>query len=128
MNESPDRDTGSGSEALHRAREILGSGDHTGWVFGVCANIARRSGWELWIVRCVAVICLLTLTVATVVVYLVLGMLMDETRPRTQRKISRWARQADRLLDSLWRGIKRFFDDSQRHRPPPVDGDPVGRN
>lgn len=118
----------AGTDPLGRAREFLGGGDHRGWIFGVCANLARRTGWELWIIRAVAAVCLLTLTLATMAVYFVLGVLMDETRPRTQRKISQWARQADRLVDALWRGIKRFFDESPARRRAPAgdDHDPVG--
>ncbi|MDJ0655731.1 MAG: PspC domain-containing protein [Xanthomonadales bacterium] len=101
-------------EPMDRFKRFLETSPENGWVFGVCATIAKRTGWELWAVRGIAAACLLLFTLASCLVYLALGMLMDETRPGTQRKLSRWARQADRVVDRIWSGLKQFFDNGTR--------------
>ncbi len=102
-----------------------------GWVFGVCATIARRSGWELWAVRAAAVVLLLLSMFWAGVAYFVLAMLFHETRPGAQRKLVRWARRADDALEILLRGLRNIVKPAPtapppppaRHAPPPTDGD-----
>ncbi len=100
-----------------RMKSFLESAPHDGWIFGVCATLARRTGWDLWAVRLIAVISALVFTLATALVYFVLSMLLQETRPGAQRKISRWARKLDAILERIWRGLKQFFAEKPRcHR------------
>lgn len=100
----------------HRIKRYLGTAPEDGWIFGVCAALARRMGWELWAVRLVAAIALLVFTLLTVLVYFGCAMLMDETRPAAQRKLSRWARNADRFVERAWDSLSRLLSD-QRHHP-----------
>jgi len=44
-------------------------------VMGVCAGIARQFDWDVTLVRVVAILCLLTLTVPTFLAYIVAGAL-----------------------------------------------------
>lgn len=54
-------------------------------VFGTCLSLARR--WELpvWGVRAAAVVCLLVWTLASVAAYIVVSLLLPETRTGTRR-------------------------------------------
>jgi phage shock protein PspC (stress-responsive transcriptional regulator) len=40
---------------------------------GVCAGIARQFDWDVTLVRVVAVLCLFTLTVPTLLAYIIAG-------------------------------------------------------
>ncbi|MEM9532618.1 MAG: PspC domain-containing protein [Pseudomonadota bacterium] len=101
------------ADGFEKVREVLQSGPRSGWVFGVCSAIARRTGWELWIVRLVTLGCALVMTLLTFAAYFVLAMLMNETRPGAQSKMRRWASQADRVFDGLVRGLKSAFADGE---------------
>ena len=90
---------------FRRVKSALGSAPEDGWIFGVCAALARRLSWELWAVRLVAAICLLCFTLITVVSYFATAMIMDETRPAAQRKLRRWADKADRLMEKFWSNV-----------------------
>jgi len=87
---------------FERVRSTLGSRPDEGWLFGVCAALARRLGWELWALRLVAVIALLSFTLLTALAYFTAAMLMEETRRPAQARMRRWAEQADRLVERVW--------------------------
>jgi phage shock protein PspC (stress-responsive transcriptional regulator) len=84
-----------------RFKRMLGTSADKGWVFGVCPVLAKRFDFELWAVRLTAIICLLLFTLLTVVIYFVVAMVMDETRPSAQRKLKQWAKRADSLVDTI---------------------------
>lgn len=105
------------SDGFDKVKSLLGGGPEGGWVFGVCAHVAQRTGWELWAVRAVVLVCLLIMSLLTIFGYFVLAMLMNETRPGAQRKMRRWAGQLDTIFDALSAGLKRFFDQHGDHRP-----------
>ena len=44
-------------------------------VMGVCAGLAKQFGWDVTLVRIVAILSLLTFTIPTVFAYLVAGVL-----------------------------------------------------
>lgn len=44
-------------------------------VMGVCAGLAKQFGWDVTLVRIVAILSLLTFTVPTIFAYLVAGVL-----------------------------------------------------
>ncbi|TQV81458.1 PspC domain-containing protein [Aliikangiella coralliicola] len=44
-------------------------------IMGVCAGLARQFGWDVTLVRVVAVLCLLTFTVPTFFAYVIAGAL-----------------------------------------------------
>ncbi|MEM9182180.1 MAG: PspC domain-containing protein [Pseudomonadota bacterium] len=98
------------SDGFDKVKRVLGGGPGEGWVFGVCANVARRTGWELWAVRAVVLVSLLIMSLLTILGYFALAMLMNETRPGAQQKMRRWAGQLDTLFEAVSQGLKRFFD------------------
>jgi len=109
MSDKPQTETNN--DPWRSARDLLGSQPERGWVFGVCAALAARTGWELWAVRTATLILLLMFWwLPMAIAYLVVAMLMDETRPATQLKLKRWAKRADDLLEVVWRGLKRAFN------------------
>lgn len=65
---------------LYRDRE-------NGWIFGVCAGLAERFGCEAIVVRVIAVLSLLILTVPTALIYLAATVLI-RTRPLTYKGAS----------------------------------------
>lgn len=95
-----------------RFKRMLSSSEQNGWVFGVCPAVAQRTGFELWCVRLTAILCLLMFTLVTVGIYFVVAMAMDETRPGAQKKLKRWARRADALVDR----IKEYIAGRARHQ------------
>lgn len=97
------------SEGFDRVKSVLSSGPQQGWVFGVCSHLAQRTGWELWAIRSVMLVCLLVMSLLTIFGYFVLAMLMNETRPGAQVKMRRWAGQMDKVFDVVSAGVKRFF-------------------
>jgi phage shock protein PspC (stress-responsive transcriptional regulator) len=103
-------------EVRSDVKRLLGEGSENGWIFGVCATIARRSGWELWAVRSVAAVLFLLFSLASVLAYFVLAMLFHETRPGAQRKLTRWARRADDGLEVLIRGLKGIVTEGRAQR------------
>ena len=108
---SHDQKPESTNDPWRSARDLLGSEPERGWVFGVCAALSARTGWELWAVRAATLVLLVMFWwLPMAVAYLVVAMLFDETRPGTQLKLKRWARRADDLLDVVWRGLKRAFN------------------
>ena len=44
-------------------------------IMGVCAGIARQFGWDVTVVRIIAVLCLFTFTAPTFLAYIVAGAL-----------------------------------------------------
>ena len=97
-------------------KRVLEDRPDRGWVFGVCATLARRSGWDLWVVRLIAALMLMSFTLVAVLAYFVLAMLFHETRPGAQRKLMCWARRADDLLAAVGRGLKNMFDEQRSRR------------
>jgi phage shock protein PspC (stress-responsive transcriptional regulator) len=70
-----------------------------GWLLGVCAGLAARLGWDLTVVRLVALLCLLVATVPTGLLYLVVGCLTP-AKPLTY-----YGSREDRL----WRRRRRGY-------------------
>lgn len=95
-----------------RFKRMLGTSAERGWVFGVCPAVAQRTGFELWCVRLTAIIFLLCFTMLTVVIYFIAAMVMPETRPGAQRKLKRWAKRADSIVD----GLKNSITGRSRHQ------------
>ena len=53
-------------------------------VLGVCKTLAKRFDQETWLVRAVAIVLGVFFTFATVVVYILLGLFLEETSERTK--------------------------------------------
>lgn len=70
-----------------------------GWLLGVCAGLADRLGWDLTVIRIVAVLCLLVATAPTVLLYLAVGCLTPTKR------LTYYGLREDRL----WRGRRRRY-------------------
>ena len=68
-----------------------------GWLLGVCAGLAGRFGWDLTVVRLLAVISLLVATLPTALLYVVVGVLTPT------RRLTYYGAGEDRL----WRGRRR---------------------
>lgn len=56
----------------------------TGIIMGVCSGLAEFFDFEVWMVRVLAVVSLLFFTIATAVIYVLLGLLLRE-RPLSYR-------------------------------------------
>lgn len=104
-------------------KRLLSDRADQGWIFGVCATLARRAEWELWGVRTAAAIALLLKPFWAGVAYFALAMIFYETRPGAQEKLVRWARRADDALEVLVAGLRRIIahrrghsDDAERDR------------
>lgn len=89
-----------------RLEALLDAHPEAGWIFGVCAVIARRTEWQLAYVRGTSVLLLLFFPLVTGLTYLGLAFWFPETRARTQSRLMRWARRADELVAAIARGIR----------------------
>ena len=83
-----------------------------GKLMGVCAGIADYFGWNVTLVRVLAIVALLWLNIVTVIIYVALGMLL----PVKPERPYDW--DAD---DAYWRSVRRsanatFRDVRQRFR------------
>ena len=54
-------------------------------VLGVCKTLAVRLGQEVWLIRLAAIILGVFYTFITLVVYILLGLFMEQTADRTRR-------------------------------------------
>lgn len=66
-----------------RKRELLRD-EKQGKIGGVCAGIANYFGWELWVVRIIAVTALILATKVTFVTYIVAWVVLDKA-PKTKK-------------------------------------------
>ncbi len=53
-------------------------------LFGVCKTLAERAGMETWLVRAIAIVAVIFLTLPTIIAYIVLALVLEETAERTQ--------------------------------------------
>lgn len=77
-------------------------------VFGVCKAISERFGQEPWICRATVIVLGVFFTFATLVGYILLGLLMNETEERTRgvfRGLGIWCSEAVDKLATLGREI-----------------------
>lgn len=77
----------TGEKAWARCSEIhrgLYRDRENGWIFGVCAGIADRYGFEPVLIRIIATLALLLLTIPTALLYLAATVLIRR-RPLTYR-------------------------------------------
>ncbi|WP_444997874.1 PspC domain-containing protein [Aliikangiella sp. IMCC44359] len=44
-------------------------------IMGVCAGVARQFGWDVTVVRIIAILCLFTFTAPTLLAYIIAGAL-----------------------------------------------------
>lgn len=98
-------------QVFDQLREALNGRPGQPIVFGVCRSVAERFGLEPWIVRAVAIVLGVFFTLATVVIYVILGLALPDTEERTRKFFSGLAvltrETADRLacrLRELLRG------------------------
>ena len=83
-------------------------------VLGVCKTLAARLDQEVWLIRLAAIVLGVFFTLATLVVYVALGFLMEETQHRTKglfEGLGIWFRE---LTDK----IGAMFGDKQSERRP----------
>ncbi|WP_194755746.1 envelope stress response membrane protein PspC [Aliidiomarina indica] len=74
-----------------------------GKIGGVCAGLARHFGWELWVVRIIAVTALVLASKVTLVAYIIAWVVLDKgtdsvsspPEPRTLREETRIEQTAD---------------------------------
>lgn len=71
-------------DLLQRLKDNLNGRPGQPIVLGVCLALARRADLEPWIIRATAIILGVFFTLATVLAYLLLGLLLDETAERTR--------------------------------------------
>jgi phage shock protein PspC (stress-responsive transcriptional regulator) len=94
-------------------RDIFGEEQRPVWIWGVCAAIAAKFGWQTWIVRVAAVVSLILFTKISLLAYLVLGLVLPECRERTLHSIRQFVRLIEQLVQlatakvSQWLGSRR---------------------
>jgi phage shock protein PspC (stress-responsive transcriptional regulator) len=69
---------------MQEIREALAGRPGQPIVLGVCNTIATRMGWETWCVRLATIVSMLFLTLPTLAVYIIAGLVMKETEARTR--------------------------------------------
>lgn len=72
------------NDFIDSVRDNLNGNPGQPMLFGVCQTLARKLGQEPWIIRVAAIVLGLFFTSTTVVVYILLGLFMDETADRTR--------------------------------------------
>ncbi len=80
----------SETNAFHRVRDILDDKSRGAWVFGVCLAIQKRSSCSLWACRASTLVSLIFFTLPTLIGYIILGLLLDETRDETRLQLGKW--------------------------------------
>lgn len=73
-----------------KKRELLRD-DKQGKIGGVCAGIANYFGWELWVVRIIAVTALILATKVTFVAYIVAWVVLDK-EPKAKKSKSTYGK------------------------------------
>lgn len=79
-------------------------------VFGTCLHLARRAGLPVWGVRAGAVILLLVWTLLSIAAYIVVSLLLPETRATAKtglRDFFAWSREVGGKLVRLFRAWTR---------------------
>lgn len=81
------------------------------WLMGVCAGLADYYGWNVTLVRVVAVIALLWFNVVTLVAYLVLGFVLPPKpeRPFTWETGEEYWESVRRSPADTWRDVRHRF-------------------
>ncbi|WP_191621396.1 PspC domain-containing protein [Marinihelvus fidelis] len=89
---------------LQSVRDNLNGRPGQPLLFGVCKTLAGRMGQEPWVLRAIAIVLLVFLTLPTVIAYIVLALVLDETSERTQGAFKglfiTLREAADRLADT----------------------------
>jgi len=86
-------------------------------VLGVCKTLAARFGQEVWLIRLAAIVLGVFYTFFTLVVYILLGLFMEETSSRTKslfEGLGIWFRE---FLDKVGEKCNDIFgDNNSSHR------------
>jgi phage shock protein PspC (stress-responsive transcriptional regulator) len=72
------------NDVFEEMREALNGRAGQPIVFGVCQTLASRFGCETWITRLVAIVFGVVYTLPALMAYVVLGLVLTETEPRTR--------------------------------------------
>lgn len=89
-------------EYRNERQKLYRDPDH-GWIAGVCAGLARFLGVGRFVVRLSALVCLIVLTVPTIIAYCVLWLVLD--RPPEQRRARRRNRHGRRDWNDMRSGV-----------------------
>lgn len=87
-------------------------------VLGVCKTLAARLNQEVWLIRLAAIILGVFYSLVTLVVYIALGLFMDETSHRTKslfEGLGIWFREFTDKVGTKFDGIFGGKDNSRRH-------------
>lgn len=68
---------------VERKKELLRD-EKRGKLGGVCAGIANYFGWELWVIRIIAVTALILATKVTIVAYCIAWIVLDKAPKKTK--------------------------------------------
>ncbi len=101
---------------LRAFKNRLGGNEDEAWVFGVCASIARKTKWETWRVRLVCLLALIVFTSYTLIAYIILGFVMEDTRSLSLRRTKALFNKLEKLSKSLWRSINSPTKESGSNR------------
>ena len=86
-------------------------------VLGVCKTLAARLNQEVWLIRLAAIVLGVFYTFVTLVVYILLGLFMQETSDRTKslfEGLAIWFRELTEKVGTQFGNI--FGNDNSSHR------------
>lgn len=96
-------------DIFERIKDNLNGRPGQPMLFGVCKALAARMGSEAWLVRAIAIIALVFLTLPTVLTYIVLALVLDETSERTQGAFKGLFITLREWADRLLSGARHLF-------------------
>lgn len=87
-----------------------------GKLMGVCAGIADYFGWNVTLVRVLAILALIWLNIVTVIVYVALGLLLPEKpeRPYDWDSGDEYWRSVRRSANATFRDVRQQFRELDR--------------
>jgi len=88
-------------------------------VLGVCRTLAARFGQEVWLIRLAAIALGVFYSFVTLVVYILLGLFMEETSQRTRslfEGLGIWFRELTEKLGNRFGDLFERNHHSRRHR------------
>lgn len=97
-------------ELLNTIKENLNGTPGQPIVLGVCKHVAQRMGAEVWVIRAIAIVALLFVTMPTVVAYILLGLFMEETAERTRGVFQGLYLTLQEWVDKVLESGRRIFN------------------
>lgn len=82
-------------------------------VLGVCRHLAKRCDQEVWIFRAAAIVLAVIFTIPTLMAYVILGLVMDETSERTRGVFQGLYLSLQEIVEKLLDAGRKIFNPAQ---------------